>query len=149
MARIWNKDKQFLSYLAGFVDGEGTIGVSRRKRNRWFSYDSYLSISNTDIRVLSYIRERIGFGSVRNKKATISHYGKKPCFSYFISNKNARTVIKVIVPYLIVKKEQAETVLLMPKRGGTYTPESESDRRKLQETAYKQLIFLHGRRVLN
>lgn len=44
MAR-WKYDKLFLSYFAGFVDGEGTVSVQRRSRkNGWVSFDPYLSI---------------------------------------------------------------------------------------------------------
>jgi len=142
MARLWSK--LFLSYLAGFVDGEGTIGVSKRKRIKWFCYDPYLSIANSDLPVLEYINKTIGFGSIRRSKSI--RFGRKPVYSYWTSNKNAKTIIKALYPYLIVKKEQAKLLLDMPKRGGTYTPKTETNRREQQEIVYIKLKKIHGYR---
>ena len=145
MARLWSK--QFLSYLAGFVDGEGTIGVYKRKKSihhNGISFNPYLAISNSNLQVLEYIAEQIGFGSVRNKKTISGHFGKKPVYSYWISNANSRKVIRAIHPYLIVKKEQAKLILEMPKRGGTYNPESEKLRREEQEKVYLKIKEIQG-----
>ena len=142
MARI--SSKHFLNYLAGFVDGEGTVGVNRRSRSkgRWYSYDPYLTITNSSIEVLEMIKATIGFGSIRGRKKSNGTYTKRPVYSYWLSNHKARTVLKSIYPYLVVKKSQAKLVINLPKRGDTYNY-------KKQEEIYNKLKILHGRRNSN
>jgi hypothetical protein len=144
MARLWNKN--FLIYLAGFVDGEGCIGVNRRKRNIWDTYDPYLSITNTDLSVLEYIKKNTMVGSIReNMSIRPGRFGRKRVYGYWLSNRNARMVIKAIYPYLIVKKEQAKLVIDMPKRGGSFNLETEKYRKNKQIETYLKLKELHGR----
>lgn len=150
MARLWSKDKLFLSYLAGFIDGEGTVGVSRRNRygltysKQWYCYDPYVSISNTDLPILDYIQGRLGFGSVRGKFQNGNHYGNKPKYSFWTSNRNARILLTSLEPYLRVKKEQAQLVIAMPKRGGSLAPIVDKERRAKQEATYWKLRKIHA-----
>lgn len=58
-----------VGYIAGLVDGEGCLSLLRHKRK----YDSiryypYVSIANTDLDVLCWVKQITGFGSVRRLK---------------------------------------------------------------------------------
>lgn len=90
-------------YLAGIIDGEGSITLTRmhqREHRR-----PCITISSSDKELLLYIRTLTG-GAISNKK------NYKPGFhkdSYTLSIKNKQSVLmilKEISPYLrIVKKE--------------------------------------------
>ena len=152
----WKQDKLFLSYLAGFVDGEGTISISRRTRDKqrgWFSYDPYLSIVDSDIEVMKYIKDRIGFGSLRlisksrlKKRAELSIM-TKPCYGLWFPNEKGRELIKALLPYLRVKANQARLVLDMPIRGKSRDPITNGERQRNQEYVYGELKMIHGRNV--
>ena len=110
------------AYIAGIIDGEGTITLIRRNKgqNRRLS----LTISNNDMAILAWIKKTVGVGVMITKRT----YGKKhfPSFTYSISNTQAYNLIEVIVPYLRgFKKLRARIVLKnyhqLTPRNGKYT----------------------------
>jgi intein-encoded DNA endonuclease-like protein len=104
---------QFYSWLAGFVDGEGSITVSKRHDSGYESYRVDLTIVNTNYAALSEIRSTIGFGSLRERSRK-GALGKKPCYELQFCKAQAREVIPLILPYLKVKKAQAQLLLEFP-----------------------------------
>lgn len=139
------------NYLAGFVDGEGTISLSKRTRYKekgWYCYDPYLSIANTNLEVLKYFKKRIGLGTIRKTALGSVRFGHKICYGFWVSNRQARLVIKTLLPYLRIKKPQAELILAMPRRGGTFIPIEDTKRREAQEATYLALKKIHGRAVI-
>lgn len=91
------------AYLAGLIDGEGSIVIARKKdkgRNTW-----RLQVSNTYRPLLEWCVEATGVGSI------VLHKNENPkwadsmwwnCYSW-----NAYDVLRQIVPYMIIKKELA------------------------------------------
>lgn len=110
-----NKETLY-SYLAGLVDGEGSICVKSESKSR--PYVIYLEMANCNYKLISIFEENFG-GKVRkrdnskNKKNLLNNW--KPCYEWQLSKKKAATVIKKIFPYLIAKKRQAVLVLRMDK----------------------------------
>ena len=94
------------AYLAGLVDGEGSIFIASRReqRNTW-----RLSISNTYRPVLAWCQETCGVGSLissprRNVKHKDSWWWQ--CYSW-----NAAQVVQQLLPFLIIKRDRAEQML--------------------------------------
>jgi hypothetical protein len=54
------------AYIAGLIDGEGTVTLSRRhaKDRRQL----VVSIANTEIRLLEFVLERVGAGRLRGRE---------------------------------------------------------------------------------
>jgi hypothetical protein len=95
------------AYLAGIFDGEGTIGYYDF-RNR---HESTVMITNADPRLMSWLLERIGYGNVHTVKKAY-HRRKHIVHHWRISNRpRVYEFLEAIVPYLIVKKDQAELLL--------------------------------------
>ena len=69
------------AYVAGIVDGEGTITLTRSHRNEG------RSISSTELSLLQYIRSVIGAGRITSKVTTRDHHS--PSFAYVISGRQA------------------------------------------------------------
>lgn len=98
-------DEKLLSYFAGIVDGEGTIGICKSKRNnkRGFAYNHFFQIANTHLPMLEYLQKHIGGRIV---------YVDERGLTYHLSL-NA-TITKDILPELIsnllIKRRQAEIV---------------------------------------
>lgn len=100
------------AYIAGFVDGEGCIGLWREKRlsNKCgFRFHPALEANNTNFEVLYRIREMMGNGRIVhifNKQPN-----RKPGYKLQLFPNQIRHILPQIMPYLIIKREQARLVL--------------------------------------
>jgi len=88
-------DKE-LAYIAGFFDGEGCIRGTKQ---------GTLSIGavNTDVAPLKFIEGIFG-GSIYEQPADTV---RKSVFHWRIGGMKAAVILKFLLPYFIVKKEQA------------------------------------------
>lgn len=100
-------------YMAGFIDGEGHIGiVLRSKRNADDGYMPVLTVCNTDQRVLRSMWDTLGIGrwvEVPN----INHYtGRPTLYRLIVTRAEAlKDVLEILIPHLVIKQKQAELVL--------------------------------------
>jgi hypothetical protein len=102
------------AWLAAIVDGEGTIMLSRRKHNlarRGFYYIPALEISNSNKALLIKIWEIIGEGGVYPERRSERNPRWKKKWLYNGSAGVMRAILPQILPYLIIKKDQAKTML--------------------------------------
>jgi LAGLIDADG endonuclease len=100
------------AWLAGVLDGEGSILLSKvfnRLYRRGFFYRPQLEITNSNRSFLIRIAEVIGEGTVhRNKKGDET---TKTRWAYIGSAGVLRAILPQLLPYMIVKKEQAKRML--------------------------------------
>jgi hypothetical protein len=73
------------AYLAGLVDADGTITVTRKHSNE--NRHPALSISNTDIDLLKFVSEKVGAGKITSKR--VVHQNHTPSFAYVVYNRQA------------------------------------------------------------
>lgn len=93
------------AYLAGIVDGEGCIGIGRRKKYITVT----LQISNTDLALLGWVKDKCGGNIYPVKNSRIDN--RKQAYVWSRAGRIARDIIVLIRPYLIVKAAQADIVL--------------------------------------
>ena len=122
------------AYLAGFIDGEGTITLTRKHKNE--NRQLAITISNTERQILEFCLNAIGAGKITNKKTTKSHH--TPSFTYAIYNRQALTVLEQIVPYLRsykVKRAQLilESYIALTPRNGKYTEKMLHQRKEFEK----------------
>jgi len=106
-----------LSYLAGFIDGEGCIMIAKRNprmdKNGLYrisvSYSILLTISQRDGAIMDWLTGNFG-GSVQWKDR------ENPCYIWNITHKKAAKVLKDVLPFLKYKKPQAEIALRLQSR---------------------------------
>ncbi len=117
------------AYIAGLIDGEGTIALTRRHKNE--NRQLEISVSNTDMKLLKYLLDTIGTGRITQKKA----YSDKhtPSATYTTSNRQALSLLEQISPFLQTYKQQrAELVLQnylrLTPRNGKYSSETYEQR---------------------
>lgn len=111
-------EQEVLAYIAGIVDGEGSIIITKaqRKENRaGCRFIPMLVITNTHKGVLDFIVEKTGYGKVqpRNEK-TMERFGwksNKLAWRWDVKHQQVGEVVKKLLPYLIIKKHQAENLL--------------------------------------
>lgn len=117
-------DQTDAAYIAGLIDGEGTVTLSRRHRNE--NRQLVVSISNTDRPLLEYVLNTAGAGKITGKKTSQSHH--TPSYTYAISNRQALALLKQTIPYLKTYKAKRSEIILrdyirLTPRNGCYTPD--------------------------
>jgi len=94
-----------LAWAAGVVDGEGSIGAYT---NGASAYVLSLQVGNTDFRMVSKLHDMFG-GSLRETNPCASG---RTYWQWKINAQKAGEAIRLIMPYLVTKKEQAEVALV-------------------------------------
>ena len=125
------------AYLAGFIDGEGTITLSRKHKNE--NRQLAITISNTERQLLEFCLEAIGAGKITNKRTTKSQH--TPSFTYAIYNRQALIVLEQIEPYLRSYKVKRAQIILdkyisLTPRNGKYT-----EKMLLQRKEFEDLVL--------
>lgn len=93
-------DKQTdYAYIAGLLDGEGTINVSN-------TLLLFIRIRNTNKAVLEWVREIMGSGNIYFDRRK-----DKPCYSLELACKKAIEFLEPLRPYIRIKQEQVELAL--------------------------------------
>jgi hypothetical protein len=93
------------AYMAGLIDGEGTIGIIRYKGK---SYGTLLAITNTHQGVLEWCHEK--FGGTRNRvtrKTIRPQDGWSTPYMWQANSHRVKAVLVHCLPYLKIKKDQA------------------------------------------
>jgi hypothetical protein len=104
-------DKAKYIYLAGIIDGEGSLIVSRSDRGSYMNYYGRIHVKNTDYRLIKWLLDKFG-GTVSNHEPSDPVKHKKAYSWYFSGDAHDKEVLLLsIMPYLIVKKEQAKILI--------------------------------------
>lgn len=93
------------AYIAGFLDGEGSISFKHRKK-----IDYRISIYQLDPTPLLWIQEITGVGSMM-KPNSLQHFGRQVWMYRIYGRFNCTKFLTPLMPYLIVKKLPAQAVL--------------------------------------
>lgn len=98
-----------LAYIAGFIDGEGSIGLYKRtpRGDHNPEYIVQITIVQVEKEVLEYIKSF--FGGCLSKKKIYSDKHRQSYQLKFTHNK-AVEFAEQIEPYLIIKREQAKLI---------------------------------------
>ena len=107
------------AYLAGIIDGEGTVTLSVKQKGgtRHLS----VTVSGTDSVLMHYLPKVIGAGRITNKRTYKEHH--TPAFTYSIYSRQAIDLLSQILPYLRTYKAKRaklaleEYVSVTPRNG--------------------------------
>ena len=114
------------AYIAGIIDGEGSIMLIRFHKNEYPS--PCVSISSTDIELLEWIKDTTKIGRIIYKK----NYNKEKhldSYTYRVIYNDALKLLEKVEPYLVIKKKKlrAKHILYNYKkvtpRNGKYSEE--------------------------
>lgn len=114
------------AYIAGIIDGEGSIMLQKFHNNEYPS--PCVSIASTTLELLNWIKSVVGKGVIKQKKNydTVNH---RDCYSYVLKYNDALQLLKEIYPYLIINSKKKRTELILTKyksltpRNGRYSAE--------------------------
>jgi hypothetical protein len=110
------------SYVAGLIDGEGTVTLCRRHSNE--NRQLVVSVANTELPILQFLIDHIGTGKITRKRTILPQH--TPSFCYSVSNLQELDLLQQVTPYLrSYKRLRAKLILARYKsvtpRNGKYS----------------------------
>ena len=129
------------AYIAGIIDGEGSIMLQRIHKNEFPS--PCVSVASTSLELLSWLKKTIKKGMIISKKNYNTEV-HKDCYSYVLRRNDAIKLIEEIYPYLVIDSKKKRAKLIIEKykaltpRNGRYTAEMI----KAQEDFYNEFMSI-------
>jgi hypothetical protein len=107
-------------YIAGFIDGEGTITLTyqHKKQQPNGSRTLTISVSSTSYNILQFFKDKCG-GSIKTHKSRKKHY--KQAYSWKIGVNKSLSLLELITPFL-KEPEKVRRANLILKNYKNLTP---------------------------
>jgi len=115
---MWGKEQ--LAYLAGIIDGEGSIHISKNKKGYKIgaknpSHNLRLYITSTNKTLIDWLCLQFG-GNTVYKKQHKNNKNQKASWDWYIDATKAVTILKAVYSYLLIKKPQAQLAIEFQKQ---------------------------------
>ena len=101
------------AYIAGIIDGEGCIQAHlylKNNKHKTVYFITAVSITTTNVVLVKYFKDKFN-----TRQLSIINYGKTKCwkgrFSIRINKHYSQGFLQAILPYLVIKKRQAQIYL--------------------------------------
>lgn len=148
-----------LAYLAGIIDGEGSIYIgcySSNKKTGMPHYQTVINICNTEESLIDWLVLNFG-GSRRSYTPNQTpKNSRRKVYSWNVWSKSLEEICQAIFPYIVIKKRELEIMIAIRKTfipkiptktfGQPKTPE---DILALRRSLYLELKSLHNRNYHN
>ena len=114
-----------IAYIAGIIDGEGTITLTRIRKSDMFR-SPVVSVSSTTPEILDLLKAKYG-GYISTQKVYKAHH--KQSYSWKLVNDKAFIILDDIKDYIVVPEKKYRCDLLLESykqvtpRNGRYTSE--------------------------
>jgi hypothetical protein len=108
-------NKLTAAYLAGIIDGEGSMGFRRMRVKKCIggiSLQPRLRVSMCDKKLIFWLHSSFGGGlHIRPQYQTDNGTNGKESYCWSVYGNRLREILKKIYPYLRVKKKHAEIIM--------------------------------------
>lgn len=132
-------DSNTLYYIAGIMDGEGTVTLTKQNaKNKYRA--PVISVSSTTPAILELLKHNFG-GAISKHKVYKDHH--KQAWSWKISRNRAIEFCSLIGPLLLEPKKRnrcamiSEEYKLVTNRGGHYSSEAHQKKIKFEEAFFE------------
>ena len=139
--RTYSRDATI--YLAGIVDGEGALVISKHisSNKRGYNYQTRLEISNTVEALPLWIQENFGGRvSVYTRNQTPKN-SRKTVYRWVCEGERLTHICELILPFSVIKKEEIDIILKM--RHHLQKPVSYKGKQGVQPLPQEELDFRH------
>jgi hypothetical protein len=133
-----NKEDLIMAYVAGLIDGDGSISLIRENRASGFKYYPCIQLSNIFEGMINLLHQT--FGGCKKIKTHQSHAKKT---QYVWNVRGLESCIKFlekVLPFLVLKKKQAKVLLDYVKNPKHYNVDAE--KMKIQSLNNESLVSL-------
>ena len=149
-----------LAYLAGIIDGEGSIYIgnfSRNKKTGAKYYQTAIEVTNTEEGLIDWLLENIGGRSYKYTKNQLPKNSNREVYRWIVNGDLLTNLCHLLLPYLIIKKNQCNIMIKMRKtfeltgnnrgkRNGNSLPQEVIDER---QSYLEEMQKLHCRNYKN
>lgn len=107
-----------IAYLAGIIDGEGSIYIgnfSSNPKTGSLYYQTNMEVTNTDKLLIDWLVENIGGRSTIYTAKQTPQNSRKEVYRWIVSGNLLTHLCHLLLPYLIIKKRQCEIMIEMRK----------------------------------
>jgi hypothetical protein len=149
-----------IAYLAGIVDGEGSIYIgnfSSNPKTGTKHYQTNMEVTNTDENLIKWLLENFGGRSNKYTFKQTPANSRRPVFRWIASGELLTELCHLLLPYLVIKKRQCEIMILMRKtfdrpqaskgKQGIQPPSAEV--LELRQQYFDEMRSLHCRNYAN
>ena len=126
-----------LAYCAGIIDGEGSFTIYKSSPRK---FCARVYVVNTDKRLIEWLLYK--FGGLSYKR----HHKKwKTRYEWVLEKKDISSFISKLLPFLIIKKQQAETIIKFRKTFPSKRRKLSSKTLSIRSQLYFHLKSLNSR----
>lgn len=107
-----------IAYLAGIIDGEGSIYIgnfSCNPKNGTPYYQTNMEVTNTDEALIDWLVNTIGGRKSKYTSKQTPINSRRDVYRWIVSGKDLTRLCHLLLPYLIIKKRQCEIMIKMRK----------------------------------
>lgn len=121
-----------LAYVAGLIDGEGHIGITK-SHGKYFSVEVTVGMAVKALPLLRQLEQQFG-GSIHKSRNATEQWSE--AWKWRIGGASARRFLEQIEPYLFLKRPQAKIAMALPT-GRPWTAEKEREAAQLKDEMRK------------
>lgn len=114
------------AYIAGIIDGEGSIMLIRFHSNQLPA--PCITIASTSLELLQWVKDKSGLGSIKSKK-NYCPTNHKDSYTYTVRYDEVISLLKEVEPYLVIKQKKLRSQMILNEykgltpRNGRYSKE--------------------------
>lgn len=149
-----------LAYLAGIIDGEGSIYIgnfSCNPKNGTPYYQTNMEVTNTDKALIDWLIENIGGRMNAYTAKQTPKNSRRAVYRWIVSGELLTQLCHLLLPYLIIKKRQCEIMIKMREtferpvaaKGSQGVTPLEDDTLTLRKKYFDEIRSLHCRNYSN
>jgi len=143
------------AYLAGIVDGEGSIYIGRPRKNvktGAYYYMTVLSVNSTDAILIDWLFSKFGGHKGTYTRKQLAHNSRKQVYYWHATGERLLHLCQVILPFLVIKPRQAEIMIKMRQsyglehvKGKWGVQSHTNETMLLRDSLYHELKSIHNR----
>lgn len=139
-------DTTKLAYLAGIIDGEGSVNITYLEKRR--EYRMRLYVVNTDIRLINWLSDNFGGLVYHAKRHTVKHPSWKEKYEWvYIPSKDKVGLLEELLPYMVVKPEQLSIAIEYLKTTSKPGIRIGEEAKNIRKSLHAKLRILNSRGV--
>lgn len=107
-----------LAYLAGIIDGEGSIYIGNFSSNPITGnpyYQTNMEVTNTEESLIIWLIDNFGGRRCNYTAKQTPKNSRRTVYRWIISGEDLTELCHLLLPYLIIKKRQCEIMIEMRK----------------------------------
>jgi len=118
-------NKSEVAYIAGLFDGEGSICIvmskpSAKRQTSSPSHSLQVGITNTNRDLIDWLHNNLG-GYISDNSHSPSRKRESHCWAWRVMSNQSKDFLKLIYPFLKVKRRQAELAIQFQETKGVFT----------------------------